>query len=281
MKIISLVLFLFFTRLFAMDITLVPYVAYSEYQKDAKDKALIRGVYTKFTNPKYSVELNIEKTNLDYNRTYDTTQNDFVLAYSQLLSNNYKFHSSLHYISSDNNQSDKTKVIFLGLQRFKQNKFDLGIEFAYSRYEETALAENIGQARVYGGLTFGDYKSMMGKYIAKLGATLLYPEYTNSNSSLKSNYSSYDISLTQFKGAFINKVSYWYGEQLYGVRDRGFVVYNLNELHESGIYISSRYSLYEDMGLSLTYTKENFNDLDTNIDDCMERILLSFDYTIR
>lgn len=283
MKIVISFLLLAFTNLLAMDVTLVPYAADSKYEGISKDSSSITGLYSKFSTPNYSVELNYENMNLeDINSSVDKIkQTDLVARYSQLLSDYYKLNAGAHFIKSDNNESHDAKVYFLGVKYFKKNRFDVALDIVYSTYDNNATADDVRQIRLSTGKTFGNYKSKMGKFIAKVGARMIYLKYTDSNSTLDSRNSSYDLSLTQFKGAFINKISWWSGDQLYAVRDRGFSVYNLDELHETGITLSSRYSITKDMGLMLSYTKENFIDLELDEEDSMERILLSFDYTFR
>ena len=294
MKIIVSLLLIAFTNLLALDATFVPYAAESRYEGVTKDKSSITGLHTKFFTSDYSIELSYENTDFEYinqdddNSTADSNsttdklkQTDLAISYSQLISKNYKINAGAHYITGDNNESHDAKVYFLGLKYFKKNRFDIGADLAYSTYDNNATADDVRQIRVYAGMTFGNYKSKMGKFITKVGATMIYPQYTDSNSTLKSRYSSYDLTVTQLKGAFINKLSWWSGKQMYAVKDRGFTVYNLNELHETGLTISSRYTIDKDMGLMLSYTKEQFIDLDVNQDDSMERLLVSFDYTFR
>jgi len=284
MKILISLLLFTITHLFAADITLVPYLVKSSYDGVSKDSSMIGGVYSKYKTADYTVELSYENMKLDYNSTSTLKtikQDDFTVAYSQLLSSTKKIKGTVHYILSNNTQSDKAKVYYMDFQHFKKNRFNVGLEIAYSRYDTSAIADDIRQARLYYGSSFGDYKSTMGKFIATIGVTLISPKYTDSNSSLESSYSSYDLSLTQYKGKFINKLSWWAGDQLYAVKDSAFTVYNLNELHDTGLSLSTRYSLNSNSGVSLSYLRDSFLDLDVNKKDTMERIMLSFDYTIR
>ena len=281
MKIIFF-LFVTLTNIFALNFTLVPYIASSTYEDVSKESSKIKGVYVKFYTPEYALEASYESNKIDYNSTIGSvSQDDITLAYSQIISNNYRVKGALHYIESDQNASDKAEIYLLGAQYFKKNSLDMGVDISFSKYDKSAIADSVEQIRPYAGISFGHYNSLMGRYVVKAGATIIYPSYTDSNSSLESSYTSYDISLTQYKGNFITKLTLWRGDQLYSVRDNAFSVYNLNELHSAGIYLSSRYAFSQDMGLRVSFNREDFRDLDVDKIDKMQRYLLSFDYTIR
>jgi len=284
MKILISLLLFAITHLIAADITLVPYIAKTSYDKVPKKSSLIGGIYANYIEDDYVIEMGYENLKLDYNSTSavkDLNQDDFVLSYSQLVTPSKKIKGAFHYILSNNKQSDNAKVIFVDLQHFKKNKFDIGLELAYSSYDKSAVADDVRQAKLYYGMTFGDYKSTMGRYIVKIGATMISSEYTDSNSSLDTTLNSYDLSITQHKGNFTNKLTWWDGDRLNAVKDDAFTVQNLNELYTTGLTLSTKYAIDRDMGLIVSYSKESFLDLDVNIKDKSERFLFSFSYIFR
>ncbi|MEA2100641.1 MAG: hypothetical protein U9P72_10990 [Campylobacterota bacterium] len=282
MKIIITFLLLTLTNLIALDITLIPYMAHTSYQDSSKQNSSINGFYTNFKEPSYSVELNYENKSLDYNSSdKKLKQTDYTVAYSYLIDDNYRLKTAYHQLSSNAEKSSKAKIYFAGLQYFKKNRFDLGVDISYSSYDKTALATDIYQAKPYFGITFGDYKSTMGKYVVKINTNLFYPKGGDSNSTYVNNSSSYSISIKQFKGDFHNMISAYKGEELFAVKDNGFSVNNQNELYTTGYTISTRYTIDEDMGLKLSYTNEIFRDIDIEIESKLQRYLVLFDYTIR
>jgi len=282
MKFILFIFLLTFTSLFALDITLVPYMEKSSYKNNYKHSSSVNGFYTKFSTKQYSLELNYENTSLDYNSTLTNyTQTDYTFSYSLYLSKNYRLKTAYHNMSGDSKQNISAKVYSLGLQYLKKRSFDLGVDLTYSDYSKSESVNDVYQTNTYARVTFGDYKSLMGKYIVKLDVSFIHPKSLDSNSTLSSSYTSYGLSLKQFKGDFINSIGTWGGEQIYAVKDNGFSIYSLNELYNSSYYISSRYAVSENMGITFSYKVEKFNDLDTLKDDSVRRYLLSLDYTIK
>ena len=282
MKFITLALLLALTQLLALEITLAPYITKAYYKDVSKDSSDAKGFYTKFNTLEHALELNYEKTALDYNDTaLQLKQNDYTISYSQNISDTYKIKALYHQISASTDQNLSAKVYLLDLQFYKKNRFNVGAIATYSSYGSSALANDVYQAQAYAGFTYGDYRSLMGRYILKTDATIIYPKTNDSNSTLSTQYSSLSVTLKQYKGDFINTLGGWIGERIYAVEDHGFTVYNLNELHTSGFYLSSRYAITKNFGLQLSYTNERFEDLNINIDDSMKKYLFSLDYTIR
>ena len=282
MRFITALLLLAFTQLLAFDITLAPYMTKANYKDASKDSSSTNGFYTKFKSPEYSIALNYETTTLDYNATTSQLkQNDYTISYSQKISNNYNINALYHKISTSGEKDFSADIYLLDTQFYKTNKFTTGISLAYSSYGSDALAKNVYQAKAYASTYFGDYKSTMGKYLIKADATIISPDGEDTNSTLNTQYTSISLTIKQYKGDFINTVSGWMGDRIYAVEDNGFTVYNLNELHSSGFYLSSRYAITRNMGVQLSYTGERFKDLDVNMNDSMQKYLLSLDYTIR
>ena len=282
MKIIITLLLLIFTNLIALDITLVPYTEQTNYKNSVKKSSTINGFYTKFKEPTYYIELDYETMNLDNNETVTTIkQTDYTLAYSYYLKQNYQFKTAYHKMSNNNKIASSGNTYLFGIKYFKKNKFDLGLDISYSNYDKTALTQDIYQLKPYFEITFGDYKSTMGKYILKIDSNVFYPKATDTNSTNIKNCSSYGISIQQIKGDFINKFSAYKGKEIFAVKNNGFSINNQNELYTSGYTLFTRYSVSENLGVSFSYKRENFTEIDSNIKSNLQRYLLLLDYTIK
>ena len=280
MKTAILLLLFIFTNLIALDITLVPYTAKDSYTNSSNKSSKINGFYTKFKEPSYSIELDYETMNLESNST-TTKQTDYTLAYSYFIKYNYKIKTLYHQLSNNAKTNSSVKAYLLGAEFYKKSIFNLGINLSYSSYDETSLTKEVYQASPYFKINFGDYKSTMGKYVLKLDANGFYPKAQDTNSSSIKNHSSFGISIHQFKGDFSNMFSYYKGEEILAVKDNGFSINNLNQLYTSGFSLSTRYSIYNGMGIKLLYKSDKFTEIDTNLDGERKRYLLLFDYTIK
>jgi len=278
MRLFIFVLLFSITQLLAYEITLAPYMTQAKYKNSSKDSSSTNGLYTKYKAKNYAIALSYEQTSLDYNTTdEELNQKDITLSYTQRISNNYNLKTAYHQISSSSDNNISADIYFLGLEYYKKNRFSVGADFAYSAYD----TKNTYQIRTFAGISFGDYKSKMGKFLIKTDARMIYPQSEDTNNTLDSYYPSIGITIKQYKGDFVNTINGWMGERIYSVEDNGFTVYNLNELHSSGLYISSRYAITKTLGLQFSYTNESFEDLDLNIDDSMQKYFVSFDYTLR
>lgn len=281
MKFITFAFFLTFTHLLAFDIILVPYVEKSSYKNDYKSSSKVEGIYTKVLDKDYSLELNYEKMDLDYTSISQLKQTDYTIAYSLYFTNYYRLKTAYHKISGNSNKNPNATIYFLGLQYLKKNSYDIGIDFANSSYDSSILVNDLHQMTTYARITFGEYKSLMGKYTIKFDNTLIYPQNLALDSIFDKKYSSYGVALKQYKGDFINSIGGFKGKEIFSVKDNAFNVHNLNELYTSSYYISTKYKVSEYTGFTLSYKSENFTDFETNKDDTTQKYLFSLDYTIR
>jgi len=265
------------TKLLASDSTLIPYLSQTDYSDGSKSDSTIGGLYYRYSTATHTYELGFEKIALKFNdsNTSDLKQDDITFVYSYQMDKNYKLKTGLHYILSNESYINKTTIFLLGLGYIEKKSFKLGANLAISLYSSSALASKIIQLKPYYGFTYGERNSVMGKFYTKFNMYIIHPKEITT--SLKHTYYSYELELNHSKGNFTNKVSGWIGEQLYALRDNGFTVYNLNEEHNGGFSISSRYSINSDIGLKLAYVYEDFNEIGSTTATIMNRIVLSCD----
>lgn len=279
----SIILFLLIgVSIFAdSKVTIVPYIGFGSYDSDISDSDNLVGLYSIIKDADHSIELSIESKNLDYNDKSKLNQINLAGSYKKFLDKTTKFNTLLHYISN-NGTSDKTFIALVGADKKYQNKLVLGLQVAYSIYNSDTLTKEIIQIKPSLKFNYGRADSKWGIIRPKI--SFYYIEPISQNATLESSYFSTELGLTHAKGSFISSISIWFGEQLYAVRDNGFTIYNLNELHTKGFILSSRYRVDNDLGVKLSYSSEDYKTYDSSHtlgdeDETINRLLLVADFT--
>jgi len=278
----KIVLFVLFTLSIFADskITVVPYVGFGSYSSDVTKDDVLIGLYSIMKEKGYTVEFALESKNQNYTDGSKLNQVNIVASYKTYIENNVKINGLLHYISN-NAPSNGGIIALIDANKAFKKKFTLGLQVAYSIYNANTLAKNMLQIKPSIKFKYGNEGSKWGTITPRLSFYYLDPG--SSSAGLADNYFSYDFALTHVKGNFISSASIWFGEQLYAVRDNGFTVYNLNELHTSGFLLSSRYQAAKDIGVKLSYTSEDYNTYTAGVlgvsGETLNRVLLIADFT--
>ncbi len=176
----------------------------------------------------------LSQLHINYESPYDDLdQTDFTLAYNRT----GLFHPSLslrlgfHYISTDDNLTDQGWIFFGDLTYLLPYNWNTGLEIAYSRYHEEIdldvfqLSPHIGYFLDLSGRKL--YLEARGYYIHVDETRLL-------GTSLE-NYYSLEATVSYTQGPWTFKASGWIGQQMFAVKQAGFVVYNLTEKYHGGL----------------------------------------------
>ena len=181
----------------------------------------------------HGLEAAISQLHLNYESGYsDLDQTDYTLAYTNTgsLHPNLSLRLGGHYISTDDDLTDEGWILFGDLTYFVPYRWNMGLETAYSSYDEV-MDLDVFQVSPHAG------------YFLKLKDRSLYLEargyYIHIDEkplgvSLK-NYYSLELSATCTRGPLSVKLSGWLGQQIFAVRNAGFVVYNLTEKYRGGV----------------------------------------------
>ena len=295
---IVLFLFLIFNinlNLFAEStVTIVPYISSANYDinsvadanatdtntttdtnssinsRGAIKSDILIGLYSIIDDNYQTIEFSLELKKLTYQNNDKLTQINLASSYKKYLTKNFKLNTLLHYISN-NIESDGTTIALVGVNYIKSSRLKLNLQAAYSIYNSESLANKILQIKPTASFTYGHKNSNWGILYPEI--SLYYIKPYSENVTLDSSYYSTELSLTHVKESFRTKLSYWVGKQLYAVRDNGFTIYNLNEIHNSGTSLSFQYKIDNSLGIKASYTSEYYTRIGSTDEEYMDRIL--------
>ncbi len=179
----------------------------------------------------HDVELGLSQLHLNYKSGYsDLDQTDFTLAYTNtsMVHPNVSIRAGAHYITTDDDLSDNGWAIFADMTYFKTYDWNGGLEVTYSTYDNVRYFD-LWQFSPHAGRYF------MGRrlYLEARGYYINLRNHEDIALPLE-NYYSGEVSGSYFMGPWTFKVSGWAGQQMFAVKNKGFVVYNLTEKYKGG-----------------------------------------------
>lgn len=210
----------------------------------------------------HGLEGAVSQLHINYESGYsDLDQTDYTLAYTNTgsLHPNLSLRLGGHYISTDDDLTDKGLILFTDLTYFVPWKWNAGLEFFYSNYDEMVDLD-VFQISPHAGKFF--YFGKRSLYLEARGYYIHIDEDEKIGLSMK-NYYSFELSGTCTRGPWSVKLSGWVGQQIFAVKNSGFVVYNLTEKHRGGASMEVTYR-FNNYVLGLTGTWNTYKEVESD-----------------
>ena len=251
--------------------SLVDYEA-SQVKKDG----FVVGAYgTWGTGYRHLLEVGGSWTRLRFRTATDLDQVDAAAAY-----NFYSTRGSLraggHFISATDELTDGGLVLFGGGSLYDVGRWSLGADGAWSRYPNYDGGLYATQVAPTGGLTL---KSADLKYTFGVTARGYFIWLSETAGQEKREFASGELSASLTSGRLTLSGYGWLGEQAFAVRQSGFTVFNLSELHKGGFGTGLRWVTSLQSALSAGFYVERFTDLGFSGTAIARTLSLSFGYT--
>ncbi|RUM42627.1 MAG: hypothetical protein DSY35_05050, partial [Desulfurobacterium sp.] len=227
--------------------------------------------YLAVTSGSNTLQLGITFTRINYkNGLPDLDQQDFTVSYTNTngLLKNHAFTFGLHYISSDDDLTDGGYTLFFDGTYLKYQdtypylfSWSAGVGIYYSAYSNT-VDFNVLQLNPHATFRlFSDYRR--GALYTDLTGYGIFIDEEEKVGLDKSHYYSADADLRYYYGGLDLKLGGWLGEQVFAVKNGGFVVYNLKEKYKGGVYgelgYTFRNGLRASLNVSYSTYKESFS----------------------
>ena len=243
------------------DVTIHPFGTHATYKDGFKRSDTSLGVYLDNRYEKQLFKVGYEYKDTTYtNSTYDNYQNDLIVGCSSPLSKHLLLDLAAHFTFSDLDQANHNQIYLGGISYVKKEHFSLGIDIAYSKYNDKSLAKKVLQLSPHFGFWYGDILSRLGRVFVKFNYNYINPG--QENVSLQHRYNSAEFSIRQYTKNFNNIFAYSFGKGLNLVKDKGFTVFNNNEIHTRGFILSSAYKINRTSLIKLSYIYERYDAYD-------------------
>jgi hypothetical protein len=264
--------------------SLYPYFGFLDYGKtQAKSQASVTGIYGYYgRGANHSLEGDVSFMRIKYDYAgnasdYTVTQADMTLVYANYALSNWKIRGGMHGIVSDDVLTDKAYVLFAGVSRYKTYSYEAGVEVyasVYGNYTPDAL--HAVQVTATGGFYFGDFYKY-GSFFARTRGH--YIRLSDDVGFGEKSIGSIEQSLSYYRGPWTLEGYAWFGAQVFGVQNSGFVVKNLAEKHTGDVGGSVQYAFNDKWTAKLDASYGRFQELNQAGTSRLRRYLFMLGYT--
>ena len=243
----------------------MPYGAFIDYSDDTiKDIAYDGGVYIDAFKFPFKIELGGDYLKIRYkkNLVSDYYEKDLTAIGHYYIGNNYEIKAGIRnmYIDQNGNDDKYDKVLIGGILYYKYLKYNLGLDYYYSTYDNF----DVKQFTSHFGFNFGNYYSSEGAFYFDMKLNFIKVSDRIKANTKHSNYIDGDISLSNYQGPWTTTIKASYGKNVYKVANGGFVVYNLGEEYKYNVGINISYKLNRVSALTIGYTNTHFKESNKN-----------------
>ena len=246
------------------------YGSYINYSgSDVKDYGYSTTGYLSIGDGKvHNIQLGVGYTHIKYKQGLpDLDQSDFTAVYSNTngIVRNHTFTFGGHYINSDDDLTDGGYTLFFDGTYFQTEKhypyafkWNAGIGVYYSNYDNT-IDFYVLQLNPHTTVKlFSD--SQNGALYCDVTGYYIHVDEADKLGIGNDNYYSLDVALRYYYGNYDVKVGGWAGQQIFAVKNGGFVVYNLTEKYKGGVYGEVGYTLRNGLRVALNVSVNKYSE---------------------
>jgi hypothetical protein len=258
--------------------SVLPYAGKIYYSgQTTKDNGYVGGIYLSAFQSPYKTELDIEHTRIKYKDNTHLNQTDFTALIHYYQGYNLDYKIGIHHIISDDSLTDRANIYLAGILFYKTLKYNSGVDIYYSDYSNTSTSPKVWQLTPKAGINFGNYYSKIGSFYAEAKVDYIHTLENKDENNLKSSYTSGELSLSNYKGAFTTKLSGWIGKRSFAIDNGGFIVNNLTNTQKFGAKFSESYKINIKSNVKIEYSYTKF-DGDTLGNAHSNTVLASYNY---
>lgn len=234
------------------------YYAYLDYHGTLfKDHAHSTGLYAALGyGPEHFLEMEGDFLHKFYRGFASLQQWDAAFAYANYSIPQLKLRAGLHWINSQDPFTDQGLAVFGGAEYYQADRWALGGEVYYSDYPKFQNHLNVFQLTPHAGLTL-----WRGATFTLRNDVRGYWIHLNQDTFGPRDHFSIEDRLTLDWRRWTFTGFGWGGEQLFAVRNDGFAMFNLGELHRAGYGAQVRYALNDHLSATVSVSREHFRDL--------------------
>ena len=234
----------------------------SYLDSQVKDNGYTAGIYGTFgAHWTHLVELGGTLTRVRYLSGYTLEQTDLTAAYSRFWARG-SARAGGHLMTSTDPLTDGGMVLFGGVSAYKVGVWSAGAEASLSSYSSYGDGLRVAQVAPSAGFTKGDGSGTRFLSGVLRGYYINLSEDLSQSSGLEGrSFLSGEASLSLTSGPVTLSGFAWGGEQAFAVRQGGFLVFNLAELHTGGYGGGLRWVVSPRAALSGGVYVERFEDM--------------------
>jgi hypothetical protein len=253
---------------------ILPYGAYLKYKNaQYKNWAFNSGAYIYFgygLNHSWEFDANLTEFDIFDSVDYideegqpatvflnDFKQKELTIVYTNYSVKKIQIRTGFHYILTDDQATDGSYSLILGIKRYVPYFYSLGVNFYSTFYPNTEPSLRVFQISPQGGSYFGDYFSYGSFYIDILAHIINISEEIGWS---KQTFITFKPSITYYYKKMTLNGFLWLGEQVYTMRNSGFLLLYYPEKRSGGFGGSFNIQVSKNFSLGVLISKETFKE---------------------
>ena len=250
-------------------------LSYTDSQ--VKENGNITGFYGSFgTGWKHLVEVGATRTRINHLDGWQLQQNDLSAAYT-LFGARASVRFGSHLVLSNDSLSDRGLVLFGGANVYRVGKWTTGADVAWSSYPDYGDGLKVAQVAPTIGFTSANASGTRFVGMTLRGYMIHLSEETGLEDQ---DFMSAEATVSFTSGPLAVSAYAWGGEQAFGVRNSGFLAFNLSELHTGGYGGGVRWVLSPRSAASAGVYIERFQDPESLADAKVRTFAISLGFTL-
>jgi len=255
----------------SVRLTASAYYAYTDYQRSLyKAHAHSTGLHAHLgIGSAHAFEVEVDRLDLHYHALPTLRQWDATLAYANYSVPHLKLRLGGHYLASEDPWTDQGWVAFAGAHSYGRDRWEAGLDAAFSKYPN--YPEGLDVVQLDPRLGVALWRSPQTALRAELRAYWIHP--TRALTGQRDLFS-LEPRLSLDWRRWTCSAFGWVGEQVFALRQDGFLLFNLAEEHQGGYGAEVRRALSSQCAFTLRASREQFTDWGASVRSYADTYLL-------
>ena len=241
-------------------ITLLPSYTRLDYGGGSiKQRGELQGLYASLSYGVRLLEASYDETDIRFRSGFQLHQHDYTVKYTDYWTEGVGYSIGGHFIQSNDITTDEVTILITGVQWYERDRWNADLDFFVSRYEE--FLPDITVFQLSG--RFGRYRTKRDDYTVRTEMAAHYI-HTSENIIGQSNLFSAELLFSVDSGPLGVSLFGWAGQQVFPVRNGGFLVFNLGDERLGGYGAEIRAAFTRNGVLTARLNNEHVRDTFNN-----------------
>ena len=240
-----------------------------------KERGEAKGVYASLSYGVRLLEGSFDDTDIRFRSGFDLHQRDYTVKYTDFWTEGMGYSIGGHFIQSNDITTDEVSTLITGVQWYEKDRWNADLDFFVSTYEE--FRPDITVLQVSG--RYGSYRTKSDDYTVRREVAVHYI-HTSEDIIGQRDLFSGELRWSVESGSMGMSLFGWAGQQVFPVRNGGFIVFNLGDERVGGYGAEVRASFTRNgtliARLNNEHVRDSFNNTLTN--QLVASLLYSFTF---
>ena len=194
-----------------------------------KERGEAKGVYGSLSYGVRLLEGSFDDTDIRFRSGFDLHQRDYTVKFTDFWTEGIGYSIGGHFIQSNDITTDEVSTLITGVQWYEKDRWNADLDFFVSTYEE--FRPDITVLQLSG--RYGSYRTKSDDYTVRREVAVHYI-HTSADIIGQRDLFSGELRWSVESGSMGMSLFGWAGQQVFPVRNGGFIVFNLGDERVGG-----------------------------------------------